>query len=122
MGQSLELDMLADFIAVADGGSITAAAKMRGRPKQTVSQRLMAMESALGVRLFERTTRSLRLTDEGLLLLQRARRIVADVEDTQQTLSARSVSPEGIVRISAPVLLGSMMPRSASEAMRIQRS
>jgi DNA-binding transcriptional LysR family regulator len=106
VGQLPDLEALADFIAVADTGSITVAARTRGRPKQTVSHRLMAIEGALGVRLFDRTTRSLRLTAEGLLLLDRARRVLADIEDTRQMLSARSVSPEGVVRISAPVLLG----------------
>jgi DNA-binding transcriptional LysR family regulator len=106
MGQSLDIDALADFVATAGEGSVTAGARRRNQPKQTVSRRLAALETALGVRLFDRTTRSLRLTAEGLLLLDRAGRILAELEDTRQALSARSVLVEGMVRLSAPVLLG----------------
>lgn len=109
MGQNFDLEAMADFVATAEAGSITAGARLRGQPKQTTSRRLLAMEQELDVRLFDRTTRSLRLTEEGQLLLDRARRILADADDVRRTLSARSAKIEGHLRISAPSLLGNFM-------------
>lgn len=109
MGQNFGLEAMADFVATAEAGSISAGARQRGQPKQTVSRRLLALEQELDVRLFERTTRSLRLTEEGQLLLDRARRILADADDVRRTLSARSATTEGHLRISAPSLLGNTM-------------
>lgn len=106
MGQYPDFEALADFVAVADSGSITSGARRRSQPKQTVSRRLITLEAMLGVRLFDRTTRSLRLTAEGLQLLDRARQMLSDVEETRQLISAHSETAEGVVRISAPVLLG----------------
>jgi DNA-binding transcriptional LysR family regulator len=106
MGQYLDLEALADFLAAIDAGGVTAAARQRRQPKQTVSRRLLALEAELGVRLFDRTTRALRLTPEGALLQERARRVLADVEETRRTLADRSAAVEGLLRISAPVLLG----------------
>jgi DNA-binding transcriptional LysR family regulator len=106
MGQPLDFEALADFIAAVDAGSVTAGAKRRGQPKQTVSRRIMALEAELGVRLFDRSNRALRLTPEGALLQERARRLLADLEETRQTISDRSGSAAGLLRISAPVLLG----------------
>lgn len=106
MGQMLDLNALSDFVATVDAGGITAGARLRGQPKQTVSRRLMALEADLGVRLFDRSTRALRLTPEGVLLLDRARGMLADIEETRRTLSDRSAAAEGVLRVSAPVLLG----------------
>ncbi len=106
MGQLIDLNALADFVAIVDAGGITAGARQREQPKQSVSRRLMALEAHLGVRLLDRSTRSFRLTPEGALLLERARPLLADLEETRRTLSDRSSAPEGLLRISAPVLLG----------------
>lgn len=106
MGQYLDFEALADFLATVDAGSVTAGAKRRGQPKQTVSRRIMALEAELGARLFDRSNRALRLTPEGALLLERARRHLADLEETRQTISDRSGSAAGLLRVSAPVLLG----------------
>lgn len=105
-GQLLDTEALADFLAVADAGSVSAGARQRGTPKQTVSRRLRSLESALGVRLFDRSTRALRLTEEGGQLQERARRILTDLAETRAALSARPDVPQGLVRLSAPVLLG----------------
>ncbi len=109
MGQLLDIEALADFLAVADAGGISAGARQRGMPKQTVSRRLRTLELELGVRLFDRSTRALRLTEEGGLLQDRARRILADLSETRTALTARPDTPRGLVRLSAPVLLGQTM-------------
>lgn len=102
----MDLNSLADFVAVADGGGITAAARARNEPKQTISRRLQRLEEALGVRLFDRTTRALRLTDEGRLLRLRVASALADIEEVRRELSDRAEEPRGVLRLSAPMLLG----------------
>jgi DNA-binding transcriptional LysR family regulator len=102
----MDLNALSDFVAVVQGGGISAGARLRGEPKQSVSRRMLALELSLGVRLFERSTRAVRLTAEGQLLHEQASRIVADVEETRRLLADRSAAPAGLLRISAPVLLG----------------
>jgi DNA-binding transcriptional LysR family regulator len=102
----MDVESLADFVAVVQGGSISAGARLRGQPKQTVSRRVMALEQQLGVRLLDRGTRALRLTAEGTLLHERAERILADLDETRRALADRHAVPEGLLRISAPMLLG----------------
>lgn len=119
MGQLLNLDALADFLAAADAGGVSGGARFRGEPKQTVSRRLAALESDLGVRLFERSPRGLRLTPEGALLRERACRILADVDDARLAIKDSSAAPEGLVRVSAPALLGqSVLGRIAARIMQ----
>jgi DNA-binding transcriptional LysR family regulator len=105
----MDFEALADFEAAVREGGVNAAARARGQPKQTVSRRLLALEEALGVRLFDRSTRALRLTAEGALLHERANAILADIEETRRALMDRASEPEGPLRISAPVLLGQTM-------------
>ena len=63
--EQYELDDVRVFTNVVEAGSFTAAAKLLGMPKSTVSRRVGRLEDALGARLLHRTTRSLRLTDVG---------------------------------------------------------
>lgn len=114
----MDFDALRDFMAVLDAGGITAGAKSRGVPKQTVSRRLLALEASLGVRLFDRSNRALRLTSEGQLLHERAQRLLADFDETRRVLIDRSSEPAGLVRVSAPVLLGqTLLGRLASRVL-----
>ena len=106
MGQRLDIEALENIVAVARAGSISAAARVLGQPKQSVSRRLLALEAQLGVRLLERTTRALQLTAEGHALCDRAERILADLSETQQLIAERAHEPEGPLRVSAPMLLG----------------
>jgi DNA-binding transcriptional LysR family regulator len=102
----MDIQALTDFVAVVQAGSISAGARACGEPKQSVSRRVLALEESLDLRLFERNTRSLRLTADGSLLYERVTRILADLDDTRRTLADRRQAPEGYLRISAPVLLG----------------
>ena len=106
MGQRLDIEALESIVAVARAGSISAAARIMGQPKQSVSRRLLALEAQLGVRLLERTTRALHLTAEGHALCDRAERILADLTETQQVIAERAHEPEGPLRVSGPMLLG----------------
>ena len=68
----MDLDTLADFNLVAANGGIAHASRISGRPKASLSRRIMDLEASLGVRLFERGSRSLRLTEEGEMLHARS--------------------------------------------------
>jgi DNA-binding transcriptional LysR family regulator len=72
----LEIDLLRAFVAVAETGGFTAASDIVGRSQSAVSQKIIRLEELLGHRLFERTSRSLRLTRDGEQLLMTARRML----------------------------------------------
>ena len=72
----MKLDGLAAFVAVAESGSITAAARRLRLSKSVVSERLAELERGLGTNLLHRTTRKLSLTEDGAAFLERAQRIV----------------------------------------------
>lgn len=98
-------DMLL-FAAVARAGSFTAAARSLGITKQTASERLAKLEQRLGVRLLERTTRRLRVTDSGANYYERCAAIAAQIEEANAEVQRRQPDPVGLLRLSAPVLYG----------------
>lgn len=98
-------DMLL-FAAVARAGSFTQAARSLGITKQTASERLAKLEERLGVRLLERTTRRLRLTDSGATYYERCAAIATQIEEANAEVQRRQPDPVGLLRISAPVLYG----------------
>ncbi len=104
----LKLDGLASFVAVAECASISEAARRLHLSKSVVSERLADMERALGVRLLHRTTRKVSLTEDGAAFLERAARIVHEVEDAAADVAERRGSLAGPLRISAPVTFGRM--------------
>ncbi|MDH4612409.1 LysR family transcriptional regulator [Pseudomonas sp. BN102] len=77
----VEIDLLRAFIAVAETGSFTAAAEVISRSQSAVSQKVIRLEEALGVRVFERTSRALTLTPTGERLLVGARKMMVHFED-----------------------------------------
>lgn len=96
------------FVATLDEGSFTSAADKLGVSKQYVSRRTMALEELLGVRLLNRTTRRLQATELGLLLYDRAKRILAELLETEDLLSEKSPLVKGTLRISAPMTFGTL--------------
>ncbi len=94
------------FIAVADTGSMTRAGERLGLSPAVVSKRIATLESRLGVRLLNRTTRRVALTDEGRIYLDRARSIVEQVEDVEAALRGRQTEPRGVLRVTAPASFG----------------
>lgn len=94
------------FAAVVEEGSFTRAARVHGITKQSVSDRISRLEASLGVRLLERTTRRLRLTEIGSLYFERCRRIASEIEEANQEARSRQYQPSGVLRISAPYLFG----------------
>lgn len=97
---------LAFFILLADKGSFTAAARELNLTPPALSKRLAAMEKRLGVRLMNRSTRRVSLTDEGELYLEHAERILADIEEMELSLGRRRATPKGLLRVNATLGFG----------------
>lgn len=102
----MNLNDLQVLIRVVEDGSLTAAANRLDLPKSSVSRTLARLEADLGVRLLQRTTRSLHLTDAGQAFYQRIRRNLEDIEDAERALSEWQRSPRGHLRITLPIELG----------------
>ena len=90
------------FLAVAEQGSLRAAARVMGVQPPAVSQRLKALEEALGVRLFARTTRSVRLTDAGRALLTRARPAMTELAAALEDARGAGGASKGSLRVTMP--------------------
>ena len=100
----MDLLALADFNLVARHGGFGRAARASGRPKATLSRRVSELESSLDLRLFERGTRTLKLTQEGRALHERTAALLAELDDTTASISSGSDKPRGRLRVSAPLL------------------
>jgi DNA-binding transcriptional LysR family regulator len=90
------------LVAIAERGSLTGAARQLGVQKSTVSRDLAILEARLGHRLVERTTRQLRLTEAGELLLGFAQRVSEEIEAAGVAMEALSLEPSGALHVSAP--------------------
>lgn len=97
-----DLDGLALFVAVVDAGSISAAARALGQPRETLSRRLSAWEDGLGVRLLHRSTRRLQPTRAGETLLARARPLLAAARESLAEVRLLDDVPRGLLRVSVP--------------------
>lgn len=100
----MDLLALADFNLVARHGGFGRAARASGRPKATLSRRVSELESSLDLRLFERGTRTLKLTQEGRALHERTGALLAELDETAAAIAAGGDRPRGRLRISAPLL------------------
>jgi DNA-binding transcriptional LysR family regulator len=100
----MDLTALADFNAVALHGGFSPAARHVGRPKATLSRRVAELEQELGVRLIERGSRTLRLTEEGRALFERTRGLLADIDEAGENIASRAPVPRGRLRVSAPIV------------------
>lgn len=98
------LDELQVFLAILEAGSMSAAAQKLRRSPSAVTRILAALEERVGLRLFERSTRRLTATGEGLRLAEQARRLLADYE---QAISEHdAAAPRGLLRVTAPMVFG----------------
>lgn len=100
------LDAMQAFVTVADLEGFAPAARKLGLSPSAVTRLLAALEDRLGARLLQRTTRSVALTDAGARYLERARRILADVEEAESAAEGERTTPRGRLVISAPVGFG----------------
>lgn len=102
----MDLNHVAVFARVVELESFTAAAQQLGLPKSSVSRTVSRLEEELGVRLLQRTTRRLHLTEAGQAYFERARAALSSLEEAALAASNLSVEPRGIVRMTAPGDMG----------------
>jgi DNA-binding transcriptional LysR family regulator len=100
------IDAMQAFVAVADLQGFAPAARKLGLSPSGVTRLIAALEESLGARLLQRTTRSVALTDAGTRYLERARRILADVEEAEGSVQDERARPSGRLVISAPIGFG----------------
>lgn len=94
------------FVQVVDHGGFTDAARKMGLSKSAVSKHVAALEARLAVRLLNRTTRRVNPTELGLLYYDRARAVLAGAVEADSAVMAMQSSPQGLLRVSAPVSFG----------------
>jgi DNA-binding transcriptional LysR family regulator len=100
----MDLHALTDFNLVARHGGFGRAARATGRPKATLSRRVTELEASLGLRLFERGARVLKLTEEGRALYERTSALLTEIDETATAIASGGDKPQGTLRISAPLL------------------
>jgi len=100
------LTALTSFVRVCDLGSFSAAAQDLGLSQPAISQQIRGLESHLGVRLFNRTTRHVSLTDAGARYLERARDVLERLDEADRAISGLDQAMGGRLAVSAPVGLG----------------
>lgn len=96
------------FVAVADRGSFTAAAKAARASPPVVTRAVAELEARLGVLLFHRSTRAVALTAEGAGFVEEARRILSDLGDAERRLAGSRLEPSGELHVTAPVMFGQL--------------
>ncbi|WP_458759670.1 LysR family transcriptional regulator [Afipia sp. TerB] len=105
------IDAMNVFVAVADQQGFAPAARRLGLSTSAVTRMVAALEDKVGARLLQRTTRSVTLTDVGTRYLERARRILADIEEAEASTRAERTEPSGRLVISAPLVFGRLHVR-----------
>ncbi|MBY5816845.1 LysR family transcriptional regulator [Rhizobium leguminosarum] len=104
----IRIEGIAAFVAVVEAGSVSEAARRLRLSKSVVSERLAELEKSLGGMLLHRTTRKLTLTEDGTVFLERAARIVREIEEAAADMAERRGTLSGPIRIAAPVTFGRM--------------
>lgn len=94
------------FVAVADHKGFAPAARSLRLSPSVVTRLVAGLEERLGVRLFQRTTRVVSLTEAGTRFLERARRILADLDEAERMAESERLSPAGLLVVTAPVMFG----------------
>lgn len=112
------------FVCAAEANSFVAASERLGVSASAISKSVARLETELGVRLFNRSTRRLSLTEEGALFFERGRRIVEEIGEAESELSLLADSPSGTLRISVPAIgyrmLMSVLPEFAARYPEIK--
>lgn len=98
-----------ELVEVVKSGSFSAAAKTLGVSKAHMSQQISKLEERLGSRLLHRTTRKISLSETGLIYYEQCRHIVEDLENAEQSITTLQNDIRGLLRISAPHLLGEVL-------------
>lgn len=94
------------FATVVERSSFAGAAKALGITRSAVCRRIDRFEKRLGVRLLDRTTRRINLTDAGEALYQRSLRILADIAEAEEIVSDYGGEPQGVLKVGSPIMIG----------------
>ncbi|WP_199098100.1 LysR family transcriptional regulator [Dyella sp. ASV21] len=97
---------IAAFVSAVKTGSFTAAASSLGLTRSAIGKSIVRLETQLGVRLLNRTTRKLSLTDEGAIVYDRWRQILDELEDVDATMALRRSHPTGTLKLMSPPSFG----------------
>lgn len=100
------LHLMNVFIAVADAGSFAAAARKQAMSPPAVTRAIAALEAHLGVKLLNRTTRHVRVTEAGQRYLDDARRVIAAADEADEAAAGLNATPRGQIVVTAPVMFG----------------
>lgn len=106
MARTVDFSRMVLFAKIVECGSLSAAGRLLGVPKATISRQLALMEHRMGAPLLRRSTRALSLTDTGRRYFERIRPIVRDAEMAQAEALAEHAAPSGTLKIAAPVAYG----------------
>jgi len=107
MPQALDWDKLKTFHAAAQTGSLTAAADKLKISQSAVSRQITALENSLDMPLFHRHARGLTLTEQGHILFKTADEVAVRIARVQSEVIDSRQKPQGVLRVSAPISLGS---------------
>lgn len=99
---SQDLSRIRAFVQVFDAGGFSAAARQHGRSKALLSKYVTDLEDYLGVRLMNRTTRKLSLTEAGEAYYREASQLIQQLDDLDASISDQTTAPRGLLRVSAP--------------------
>jgi DNA-binding transcriptional LysR family regulator len=94
------------FVRIVDAGSLSAAARLLETTQPTVSRRLKALEKSLGVRLLQRSTHAMKLTDDGMRCYTRARELLVGWQEFESEIRGAGEEPVGLLRVIAPHAFG----------------
>jgi DNA-binding transcriptional LysR family regulator len=94
------------FVTTVKAGSFTAAASSLGLTRSAVGKSIARLEARMGVRLLNRTTRTLSTTDEGMVAFERCRQILEDLDEVEATMALRRARPTGTFKLTAPLSFG----------------
>jgi len=100
------LDGIVVFVEVINAGSFTKAADNTGHSTSYISKEINKLEERLGLRLMNRTTRSISLTPEGEMYFQQCQQIIDDAEQAESSVNQRQVEPKGTLKVSCPMSFG----------------
>jgi LysR family transcriptional regulator for bpeEF and oprC len=104
-----KLQAMQVFVRVVETGAITRAADSLRMPKATATTLIQQLEAALGVKLLNRTTRSVSVTTDGAAYYPRCVAILAEVRETEESLAHRHASPQGRLRVEVPTLMARLV-------------
>ncbi|WP_370094686.1 LysR family transcriptional regulator [Bradyrhizobium yuanmingense] len=110
------LDAMKVFVLAVDEGSLAAAGRKLGRSPAAVSRAIAFLEERVGAELLHRTTRSIKLSEEGERYVEVCRRVLTELEEAEDIATGARAAPRGLLTITAPVVSGEMVLRPILDA------